>query len=216
YSFNLQGLVGTESLVNSELLRDPATGRLTGAISDLINGPDVVTDGVDFSLSYDREFMAGRLGATVDGVWLNKYDLLIDATATAPARTYHAGGFYNTRSGTAPVGLGSFPEWKVNVGLSYDYGPHSVMGLMRYIHGYDLHPSVVDCCKIGQIDRDVRFDLFYTVRMADEKTRLTLSLINLTDEDPPLAPQELGYDTSTHSPLTRTIKVTLTQRFGGR
>ncbi len=46
--------------------------------------------------------------------------------------------------------------------------------------------------------------------------RLGVSIINLTDEDPPLAPQELGYDTSTHSFMTRTIKVSLSQRFGGR
>jgi outer membrane receptor protein involved in Fe transport len=89
YRFELHGLVGTESLSSSELLRDPQNpSRFIGAISDLINGPDVETDGIDFSVSYDREFMGGELGATLDGVWLNKYDLLIPgapATATTPA-----------------------------------------------------------------------------------------------------------------------------------
>jgi iron complex outermembrane receptor protein len=226
YRFELHGLVGTEALSASELLRDPIDPtRFIGAISDLINGPDVETDGVDFSVSYNREFMGGDLGATLDGIWLHKYDLLIPATPAvgttpaSPARTYRAGGFYNTRSGGpngSPVGIGSYPEWKFNVGLSYEYGPHTVSGLMRYISSYEIHPSVADCCMVGDIDRDVRFDLFYTLRLFDEKTRLTFSILNATDEDPPLAPQELGYDTSTHSPITRSFKVTLSQRFGGR
>jgi iron complex outermembrane receptor protein len=229
YRFELQGLVGTEALAYSELLVDPANPtRFIGAISDLVNGPDVVTDGVDFSVSYNREFMGGEFGATLDGVWLSKYDLLIPATPAVPAvgplparpalppRTYNAGGFYNTRSSGSPVGIGSYPEWKFNVGLSYEYGPHTISGLMRYISGYDLHPTVADCCMVGSIDADVRYDLFYTLRLFDENTRLTFSIINVTDEDPPLAPQELGYDSSTHNPLTRSFKVTLTQRFGGR
>ena len=222
FRFELHGLVGTESLSASELLRDPATGRLIGAISELINGPDVETDGVDFSVRYDRDMLGGRLIATVDGIYLNKYDLLIPATATAPARVYTAAGFYNTRSGGpqgSPIVLGSFPEWKVNVGLTFEQGIHSLTGLMRYISEYDIHPSAGganNCCGIPKIDSDVRFDLFYNVRLFDERTRLSLSILNLTDEDPPLAPQELGYDTSTHSFMTRTIKVSISQRFGGR
>jgi iron complex outermembrane receptor protein len=194
YRFELHGLVGTESLSASELLRDPATGRLIGAISELINGPDVETDGVDFSARYNWDMLGGRFIATVDGIYLNKYDLLIPATATAPARVYTAAGFYNTRSGGpqgSPIVLGSFPEWKVNVGLTFERGIHSLTGLMRYISDYDIHPSAGganNCCRIPKIDQDVRFDLFYNARLFNERTRLSLSILNLTDEDPPLAP----------------------------
>jgi len=41
----------------------------------------------------------------------------------------------------------------------------------------------------------------------DESMDLTLSVMNLTDEDPPLAPHELAYDAYTHSPLGRILKV---------
>lgn len=216
YRFDLKGLIGTESLAVSDILRDPTTGRIIGAISDLINGPDVVTDGIDFAASYDWRALGGGFTATIDGTFLNKYDLKIPATATAPARVYHAGGFYNTRSAGAlgsPVSIGSFPKLKINTTLTATFGKHSLTALARYIGSYDIHPSVADCCNVGAIDDDLRFDLFYTIRLFGDRTRLTVGVLNLTDVDPPLAPQELGYDTSTHSFMTRSAKVSLSHRF---
>lgn len=219
YRFELKGLIGTESLAVSEILREPGTGRIIGAISELVNGPDVVTDGLDFSVAYRRELLGGDFDASIDGVYLNKYDLLIPAVGTTPARVYEAAGYYNTRSGGplgSPVILGSFPKWKVNVSASFTRGRHSVTGLARYISEFDIHPTAGganNCCGIPKIDSDLRFDLFYSLRLFDDRTRLTLSVLNVTDEDPPLAPQELGYDTSTHSFMTRAVKVSISQRF---
>ena len=40
----------------------------------------------------------------------------------------------------------------------------------------------------------------------------TLSVINLTDEEPPLVPHELAYDANTHNPVGRIVKVGIDYR----
>jgi hypothetical protein len=44
----------------------------------------------------------------------------------------------------------------------------------------------------------------------DEAAEFTLSVLNATDEDPPLAPNEFGYDSCTHNPQGHIYKVGLT------
>ena len=57
-------------------------------------------------------------------------------------------------------------------------------------------------------------DAFYTWR-SDYDLDLGLSVVNVFDEDPPLAYFDVSYDPYTHNPFGRTFKVSLTKRFGG-
>jgi hypothetical protein len=51
------------------------------------------------------------------------------------------------------------------------------------------------------------FDFHATKSFMDDSMDVTLSVMNLTDEDPPLTPHELAYDAYTHNPLGRILKV---------
>ena len=60
---------------------------------------------------------------------------------------------------------------------------------------------------MDSIEDHMTYDLHISKSFMDESMDLTLSVMNLTDEDPPLAPHELAYDAYTHSPLGRILKV---------
>ena len=55
-------------------------------------------------------------------------------------------------------------------------------------------------------------DLFYTWDVL-ERTTLSLSVVNVLNEDPPLTRNEYSYDPFTASPLGRVVKLGLRQAF---
>ena len=59
------------------------------------------------------------------------------------------------------------------------------------------------------------FDAHYSITLLDESLKLSLSALNLTDEDPPLTPNELAYDAFTHNPLGRVLQLGLRYTLGG-
>jgi outer membrane receptor protein involved in Fe transport len=68
---------------------------------------------------------------------------------------------------------------------------------------------------MATIDSQLTHDLHYINNMFDQWT-LSASVINLLDEDPPLASTDLSYDAYTHNPFGRMIKlgVAFTPAFG--
>ena len=56
------------------------------------------------------------------------------------------------------------------------------------------------------------FDFTYLFDLTDT-LRLTASIVNITDEDPPPAREELGYDPRIGSPLGRTFEVGIKKTF---
>ena len=57
------------------------------------------------------------------------------------------------------------------------------------------------------IDSQTTMDLHFTTLLLDDDLSLTISAINVTDEDPPRAYGDLMYDGYTHNPLGRLFKV---------
>ena len=54
----------------------------------------------------------------------------------------------------------------------------------------------------SSVDDMITVDLHYSYAFNDELD-LSLSIVNVADEDPPMAPHEQGYDAFAHSPLGR-------------
>jgi outer membrane receptor protein involved in Fe transport len=90
----------------------------------------------------------------------------------------------------------------------------------RYIDGVEL-PSTFD--SLGtmqasgyfmdqQIDDHLTYDFHIGWSSFEDKVETTLSVINLTDEEPPLVPHELAYDANTHNPVGRIVKVGIDYR----
>ena len=90
-------------------------------------------------------------------------------------------------------------------------GPHYMRAFVRYVGEYDVSASFTNAGAFAaspmgydakSIDSHVTVDLHYTYAVNDE-LELTLGIVNVADEDPPIAPHEQGYDAFTHSPLGR-------------
>jgi outer membrane receptor protein involved in Fe transport len=84
---------------------------------------------------------------------------------------------------------------------------------MRHIDSYDDERGDITGNGSDKIDSQTTFDLFYNWQSPWELD-LGLSVVNVTDEDPPFAAFELNYDPYTHNPFGRTWKISLTKRFG--
>ena len=63
------------------------------------------------------------------------------------------------------------------------------------------------------VDDQNTLDLHYQYSFLDEAARVTVSAINFTDEQPPLARVDLNYDGYTHNAFGRMIKVGIEYTF---
>ena len=168
----------------------------------------------------------GLVQLTLSGVNLLKYDV------TKPdGSIYDAKGKYNTRATASPIRLRSMPELKINVGASLMNGPHFARAFIRYVGDYDVdqsfdYASDFDGTNIAHndpgvplgfydgksVDSNVTVDLHYTYT-AMENLELTVSVVNVADEDPPYAPHEQAYDAFSHSAMGRITTFGMNYKF---
>jgi iron complex outermembrane receptor protein len=96
------------------------------------------------------------------------------------------------------------PEFKGSLSARWSNDSHRFNYNLRYVDSYeDVRPGLP---KFAEIDDQVTHDVHYINNMIEDLT-LSLSLINVTDEDPPVASVDLGYDAFTHNPFGRMIKL---------
>ena len=103
-------------------------------------------------------------------------------------------------------------EWRGNASLNYNIGEHNIRYVTRYIQG------VKDDRFLGtaneQIDDFVTQNLYYQYTLPwDEDFVLSLSVENLTDEDPPFTVQQYSYDPFIGNALGRTYEIGIRKTF---
>ncbi|MGE0828649.1 MAG: TonB-dependent receptor [Hyphomonadaceae bacterium] len=247
WNFNLQDPIIREgsAIVNATLLADncsaanPFYDRLTfqpggsgcagvaRVAVNLINGPEVNTDGIDVSstLTID-DVLGGTFSVGVDGSYILTYDVGAydfdqDGTLEAgvgglyPETGFDALGFLNKASGYRPL-----PQWKANATFRYVNGPHSLAVSGHYVTEYEdrryadtnVAAGNVTQTEMRHIDSMMTWDLNYTVELPWDMN-VGLTVYNVGDEEPPEVFQEQFYDPYTHNPFGRMIKVGFTQRF---
>jgi len=201
YSLDLDGPFSTESIngPDSEWIYNSG-GALVKVITESFNGGSVKIEGVDLRAEYnwDTDFGAAQVG--MNGNVTLAYD--IDNQGVK----YDALGKYNSRS-SAPFVVRSVPEEHLNfwVGLSND--THSARLYARYISSMEVAAESL-AAVVSTIDSHVTWDAHYTYTFGEDmNANLTLSAVNLTDEEPPLAPHEVAYDPFSHSPIGRVLKL---------
>ena len=171
--------------------------------TNIINGADIKTSGVDIFAQYDfHDVMGGILGVGLQGTWQFEYksDDFEDINGIFLSEGGDFVGKLNDGDPFTPK-----PEIKGNVFVRFDRGIHNAQFIVRYIDSYkDVRPSLPELAKI---DSHVTIDLHYNVTLFDDSTDVSLSVINLTDEDPPQASTDLNYDPFTHNPFGRMIKL---------
>ena len=135
---------------------------------------------------------------------------------TGTGTTYDASGQWNTRNTVSPIELQTLPEFRTNAYISGTRGDHSARLFVRYKGEVDVPSTFANASAfptLTKVDSFTTVDLHYGLSVMDEAAEITLSVLNATDEDPPLAPNEFGYDAYTHNPQGRIYKVGLTYSF---
>ena len=79
---------------------------------------------------------------------------------------------------------------------------------VNYISDYDdRRAGLPQTMQGGTIDDQTTIDLHFTANFMDDALSVTVSGINVTDEEPPVAYSDLMYDGYTHNALGRMFKV---------
>lgn len=173
-----------------------------------INGSDIDTSGIDLFAEYSFDAFGGEASIGVEGTFTFEFEsdaLVLDAgIEVAPAQDYV--GRLNDINSFTPL-----PELKGNIFATWNRGIHSVKYALRYVDEYeDQDASLVgDLAHLATIDDQVTHDIHYNVNVM-EGLRVSLSVFNVTDEDPPLAALDLNYDPLTHNAFGRMFKLGVT------
>ncbi|WP_034736347.1 TonB-dependent receptor plug domain-containing protein [Hyphomonas chukchiensis] len=191
----------------------PAANQISRVRTNITNGPDIQTSGVDLRLQHswdmsnNAEFSVGA-----DGTYIIEYKVDPYFVEGLPIGGGDYVGQFNRGNFTR-----SMPQWKANLFANYALGGHNFRVVMRHIDSYKDERAPAARGGVGaKIDSQTTFDLFYNLQSEMlGGFDFGLSVVNVTDEDPPFAAFDVNYDPYTHNPFGRTFKISLTKRFGG-
>ena len=178
--------------------------------TNVVNGPDIQTSGVDVRAEqvWDMNTSSFTLGG--EASYIIEYDVDdFDIEGVMIAGGDRVGQFNRSNFSR------SLPQLKANIFGNYELGDHNFRAVMRYMDAYDDERGDLTGNNTTEIDSQTTFDLFYTWQSTAWDLDLGLSVVNVTDEDPPFAQFDLNYDPYTHNPFGRTFKISVTKRFGG-
>ncbi|GGB75248.1 MULTISPECIES: TonB-dependent receptor plug domain-containing protein [Henriciella] len=177
--------------------------------TNIVNGPDIKTSGIDLRAEQVWDMGASEFSIGGEATYIIEYDVDdFEIEGVLIAGGDRVGQFNRSNFSR------SLPQWKGNFFANWAMGNHNVRGVMRHVDSYDDERAAAARGGVGaEIDSQTTFDAFYTYRA--DAFDLGLSVVNITDEDPPFAAFDLNYDPYTHNPFGRTFKVSVTTRFGG-
>lgn len=184
---------------------------LQRTVVNIINGSNITTSGIDAQANYDFDVGPGVLTAGFEATYTLEYesDDFVDINGALLSRGGEFDGFLN--DGNNP--FQSIPGLKGNIYLKYVIGAHRFNLVTRYVTDYeDADPTILP--QLADIDEQWTFDLHYNTTVA-ENLFLSLSVVNVTDEDPPQVSTDLNYDPYTHNPFGRMIKLGVRYAFTG-
>ena len=190
---------------------NPAASGISRIETNVVNGPDIKTSGVDVRAEqvWDMDNSAAfTLGG--EATYIIEYDVDdFEIEGVMIAGGDRVGQFNRSNFSR------SLPQLKANIFGNYELGDHNFRAVMRYIDAYDDERGDLTGNNTTEIDSQTTFDLYYTWQSTAWDLDLGLSVVNVTDEDPPFAQFDLNYDPYTHNPFGRTFKISVTKRFGG-
>lgn len=196
--------------------------NVTRLRTNIVNGANVSTSGLDFATSYRMPVGADfGIEAGINATYVIDYkiaDNTVEGIVVQPA--FDAVGLLNFQTTAYPL-----PQVKGYAYLQGEAGPHSLRLQYNYIDGYtdqrgasEFGPntgalagaSVTGGKQIGKFDT---FDLTYRLNLESLGSTFSLSALNILDKDPPFARLDFNYDPFTASPLGFTLKAALSQKF---
>ena len=177
---------------------------------NMINGPDIETDGFDIRLDYDRELGNGELSLGAQLTLVTSYDV----GSSDLNNSFDALGKLNDRvSYLRPV---VEEKWQISAG--YVLQEHTFNTVLNLTGSYQDSLTRAAGSSIRDVEEQTTLDLHYNLSLSAlnqdlAESALWVSIYNATDEDPPFARLDLNYDPYTHNPFGRIIKVGVRHRF---
>ncbi|MEZ5997369.1 MAG: TonB-dependent receptor [Hyphomonas sp.] len=195
----------------------PTAASINRVETNITNGPNIQTSGLDLRLqkSWGVGGNGGELSIGADATYIIEYQVdpyFVEGVAIGGGDYV---GQFNRGNFTR-----SMPQWKANLFANYALGEHNLRAVMRHVDSYEDERGAVtlsgsfDPTMKAEIDSQTTFDLYYNWQSEAFGADFGLSIINVTDEDPPFAQFDLNYDPYTHNPFGRTFKISITKRFG--
>lgn len=193
-----------------------ATGvpLLTQVNAQFINAPSIKTDGIDFRMFWTEETPIGTVSPFFEGTLILGYTVE-DPTLGVMINGKGSRNFRNIGDPTPPL--------RFNAGLNWNYGPHSLFGVARYIDSFDddqISPTGDGFEENGRVDDRLTIDLQYSLDVQEllglgTTNGLTLSAgaINIADKKPPFVNTNSGFETRVHDPRGRLAYVRLSVGF---
>jgi len=217
---------------NGPCVQGVTTARDFASIrTDYGNGPGQHTTGLDLSVDYGFDLGPGTLRfglATTKQLKNETTETVLDGFVVAKADDRL--GYLNF----ATVGAAQ-SEWRGNFNVNYSFGDHNIRAVFNYVSGVDderyINPDgtlITTALRPAgqQPGTTLPFDIStYGVYGEDWKTTdlhylwrapwvtLGLSVLNVTDEDPPASRQEFGFDPRIGNALGRQFELTLRKKF---
>lgn len=195
----------------------PTAQSINRVETNIANGPDIQTSGVDVRLqnSWDVGGNGAEFSIGADATYIIEYQVDPYFVEGLPIGGGDYVGQFNRSNFTR-----SMPQWKANLFANYALGEHNFRAVMRHVDSYEDERGAVtlagsfDSTMKAEIDSQTTFDLFYNWQSEALGADIGLSVVNVTDEDPPFAQFDLNYDPYTHNPFGRTFKISISKRFG--
>ncbi|MDH5425723.1 MAG: TonB-dependent receptor [Gammaproteobacteria bacterium] len=196
--YDAQYLIDNEALFPGVINRGPVAGADPGALdwSNAIDGTffnisEQNTDGIDLEVKYDWKTAIGSFTLKHELTYLLSFE-----RAPLP--------------GSSPedlLGSYRFPDLRTKTTLSWNNASYSALLSANYIGAYEdkLDPAI----EVGSYQT---FDTQITYK-GFKSSKLILGINNLTDEAPPFANEEEGYDYATHDPRGRYVYITYNVSF---
>ncbi|MAH22181.1 MAG: hypothetical protein CMP82_00095 [Gammaproteobacteria bacterium] len=219
YNMSLAGPFGREAATCAcaDLVTNDA-GQVNKIVTELINGDDIDTDGIDVEIDYQIPMDFGMISTGANANYILSYDVAgeLASDGTQTGGLYDAVGKYNVRATALPIEVRSMPKFKINGWIGWSNDTQNARIYARYIDAMDVDESstAYGVAGITEVDSMLSFDAHYSIDLMDSALKITASALNLTDEKAPFAPHEQGYDAYTHNPLGRVFQLGLRYTLG--
>ncbi len=180
---------GGDAAAIAAVIRSPA-GTVLQINNDFVNASSVETSGIDFSARWDIDLGgAGTLTPSVTGTYIINYDIVDPQAGLVDGEGNRNFNNFGT----------STPELRLNGGMQWANGAHSINLFVRHIDGYTDDQNGVP------VDSDTRLDVQYALAIneymnRDKLAQITLGARNLTGERPPQVFTNGGFDSKVHDP----------------
>ena len=168
---------------------------------DIVNGPDIKTTGIDYSLRVDLPINSAIASVGASATNIRSYDI----SEWELGEAIDALGRLNYTTSLART----LAEWKGNVYFNWAVNDLNFRLSGNYIDSYLYSTGGPD----RTVDSHLTWNLSANWQTPQEGLSIWGAIINLEDTDPPFMGREMNYDAFSHNPFGRMLKFGATVSF---